>query len=210
MDASAGALFGHEFLPGLEEVHGQAHEVVDASELGIGPPRGDAIIADEMANDGAVLLLDVGAVILLPGAAPSEREAFARAVALERLVDERRAVIAIEAAQGHGPAAADFVDGGGDPMLAFAPEGLQLDPTGGDVDGAQGEEEDPLRPGAAVGDQIDLAEARGRVGPRGERANRDLLLEPGARPGGGGPAPGIASPRRGQQAGEGGPAGLAH
>jgi hypothetical protein len=55
----------HEFLDGLEEVHVQARQGVDAAELGIGGLGGEAIIPDEAAHDGAVLLLDVGTSFFL-------------------------------------------------------------------------------------------------------------------------------------------------
>jgi hypothetical protein len=65
-------VLAHELLPRLEEVDVQAGEPIDAPELGIGGLGGEAIIADELAPDGPVLLLDVGAVVLLPGAAAGE------------------------------------------------------------------------------------------------------------------------------------------
>jgi hypothetical protein len=55
-----------------EEVNVQPSALVDAREPGIGRARGEAIIADEVAPDGAVLLLDVHAVVLLPGATAGE------------------------------------------------------------------------------------------------------------------------------------------
>ena len=48
------------FCTGLEEV------AIDARELGIGGLGGEAIIADELADDGAVLLFNMGAVVLEP------------------------------------------------------------------------------------------------------------------------------------------------
>ena len=43
----------------------QAGEAVDALQLPIGGPGGEAIIPDELADDGAVLLLDERLVVLL-------------------------------------------------------------------------------------------------------------------------------------------------
>ncbi len=70
---------GHELLHGLEEIHVQAGEPVDAGELRIGGVGGEAIIADEVAHDGAIFLLDVGTVILLPGATTGEGDPLASA-----------------------------------------------------------------------------------------------------------------------------------
>jgi len=51
--------FTDELLDGLEEVHVQAGELIDAGQLSIGGFGGKAIIADELAHDGAVLLPDI-------------------------------------------------------------------------------------------------------------------------------------------------------
>ena len=77
-------------------------ELIDARELSIGRAGREAIIADELPDDGAVLLLDVGAVILLPGAAAGEGDPALPAVVVEALVDELAAVIAVEAEERHG------------------------------------------------------------------------------------------------------------
>ena len=63
------ARFGDEPLDGLEEIGVEANEAVDARELGKGGLGRVAIVADELADDCAVLLLDVGAVVLAVGAA---------------------------------------------------------------------------------------------------------------------------------------------
>ena len=55
--ARAVPTLAHELLDGLEEIHVQAGQFVDARELRIGGLRGKAIIPDELADDGAVLLL---------------------------------------------------------------------------------------------------------------------------------------------------------
>jgi hypothetical protein len=90
------ASFTDELLDGLEEVHVQPGEVVDAGKLSIGRFGGEAIIADELADDGAVLLLDVGTVVLLPSAAAHKGDALAPTVVEERAVDELRAVVPAE------------------------------------------------------------------------------------------------------------------
>ena len=54
----------HKLLHRLEEVHVEASERVAARELRIGRLGGEAIIADEVAHDGAVFLLDVGVKVM--------------------------------------------------------------------------------------------------------------------------------------------------
>lgn len=95
VDAGAGAVLGHELLHGLEEVDVQAREPIDAGELGIGRLGGEAIIADEVPHDRAVLLLDVGAVVLLPGATAGEGDPARVAVVVQALVDELAAVVTV-------------------------------------------------------------------------------------------------------------------
>src|SRR6266566_1984675 len=101
-NAGTVAVLAHELLHRLEEVDVQPSEPIDAPELGIGGLGGEAIIADELTHDGPVLLLDVGAVILLPGAAAGEGDPALPAVVVEALVDELAAVIAVEAEERHG------------------------------------------------------------------------------------------------------------
>src|ERR1700730_2928775 len=96
VDAGALASLGQEFLHGLEEVHVQAGEAADAGELRIGGPGGEAIIADELPDHRAVLLLDVGVVVLFPGAAVGEGDPLALTPGVERVVDELRAVVAVD------------------------------------------------------------------------------------------------------------------
>jgi hypothetical protein len=167
------------FLDGLEEVHVEASEAIDAGELRIGGLGREAIIADEAAHDGAVLLLDVGTVVFLVGAAPGEGDVHPLAVVVEDAVDELRAVVAIEA-EGHRQPLLDVMDGAAHAALAFAPDGIELDPAGADVDRAEGVQGEPLGARPAVGDEIDLEEAEPGIIPVGEGAEGDLVLEPGA------------------------------
>ncbi len=96
-----------------------------------------------------------------------------------------------------------MVDGAPDAHLAFAPDGIELDPGRGDVDGAEGVEVEALGAAATVGDEIDLHEARARIVPVGEGADGDLVLEEGAGAGGGGPAERALGAGGRQQPGEG-------
>ena len=59
---------------------------------------GVAIIADERADEGAVLLLDMGTVVLLVGAAAGEGHALPLAPGIQVVVDELRAVVTVQAA----------------------------------------------------------------------------------------------------------------
>ena len=67
MGAGAPAGFAHELLHRLKEVHVPAGEPVHALQLPKGGRGREAIIADEVAHHGAVLLLDVGAIFFAMG-----------------------------------------------------------------------------------------------------------------------------------------------
>ena len=209
MHARAAALLAHELLDRLEEVDVQAREVIHASELRIGGLGSVAIIADERADDGAVLLLDMGTVVLLVGAAAGEGDALALAPGIQVVVDELGAVVAVQAAQGHRQTLADVVDGGADSFLALAPDDLEVDPRGRDIDGAERVEVEALGRGAAVGDQVQFEEAGLGVGPLGKGADGDLVLEPGAGAGRREAPVREGAPKGRQEAGEGGGADLA-
>ena len=101
------------------------------------------------------------------------------------------------------------MDGGADSFLALAPDGLEVDPRGRDIDGAEGVEVEALGRGAAVGDQVQFEEAGLGVGPLGEGADGDLVLEPGAGAGRREAPVGQGAPKGRQEAGEGGGADLA-
>ncbi len=161
---------------------------------------GEAIIADELADDGAVLLFDMGAV--LPGPTAGEGDAALPAVVVQALVDELTTVIAIEPEERHGQALAHPMHAPAHPLVPLTPDRLELDPGGGNVDRAEGAEVKALRTAAAVGDQIDLEEPWAGVVPLGEGADGDLVAEPGADPRGGGPTRGPGGACGGEQPAE--------
>jgi uncharacterized lipoprotein YmbA len=67
------------------------------------------------------------------------------------------------------------------PAMPFVPDGLELDPSGGDIDRAERVQKDPGRALDAVGDQIHLEGVRGGLVLLGARSKGDLRLQPGAR-----------------------------
>ena len=137
-----------------------------------------------------------------------KRDALPPAVVVQDPIDERRAVVAVEPGQGDRQPLAHGLHPGGDPIVAFPPQGLQLDPAGHHVHRAQRVEVEALAAAAAVSDQIDLAEARARVIPVGEGPDGNLLLEPGAGVRRGGAPPGVLGAGGSEQARQGRPAGL--
>src|SRR3970282_2458258 len=91
----------------------------------IGEPAagGGAVVsipADQLANVGPVLLLDVGVVVLLVGTAAGELDLLGAAVADQVVVEELAAVVGVDAAEAEGQALAHVLEGGDDPSLALA------------------------------------------------------------------------------------------
>jgi hypothetical protein len=82
----------------------QSHERVHALELSKGGPGNEVIIADEVADDGAVLLRHVGIVVLLPGPAAGEGDVMAPTPGQEVVIDELTAIVAVQAHQAAGTA----------------------------------------------------------------------------------------------------------
>ena len=180
-DAAADADARDELLHRLEEVHVQPQETIHHAEGRVGGLGGVAIIADPATDDGAVLLLDVRAVVLPIGPPPGEGDALPLAVVPEQLVDELGARITVPAEQGHRQALAGVMNRAAHALLALAPHRLELGPTGDDVDGAQGTEVEAEGAGPAVGDEIAFEEAGARIVPVGKGADGDLVFEPRAR-----------------------------
>jgi len=106
----------------------QAGEPIDAPELGIGGGGGEAIIADEVPDHGPVLLLDMGAVVFLPGTTAGKGDAALMTVVVQVLVDELTAVIAVEAEERHGQPLPHAMHAAAHVLVALAPDGLELDP----------------------------------------------------------------------------------
>jgi hypothetical protein len=166
-------------------------------------------MADQRAHDRPVLLLHLRAIVLVIGAAPREGQSGPVAGVQQRAIDELGAVVGIQAAERHGQAPSNLMDGALDAGEVLAPQRVELHPAGRDVDGAQRIEKEGPGGRPAVRDQIDFQEARLGVIPLGKRPNGDLVLEPGAGPGGAGAAPRPMGARRGEQSLERGEAGLA-
>ena len=70
-----------------------------------------------------------------------------------------------------------MIHGAADPLLAHAPDGLELCPDYGHVHGAKGGEEEALCALAAVKDQVSLKGAHRSAFPLTPRLDRHLALE---------------------------------
>src|SRR5437879_3613428 len=90
------------------------------------------------------------------------------------------------------------------PLVPLAPDGLELDPGGGDVDCAERAEIKVPGAAAAVSHEVEFGKPRAGAVPLGEGAEGNLVPEPGAHVGGRGPVPRPRGARGGEQPAEGG------
>ena len=138
LDKVLKAVFGdrnERLLKTLRPIVAQVNELeprfqaMSPDELGKGGLGREPIMADQLAHNGAVLLLDERAVVLLPGPAPREGDALPPAVVIQDAIDEFGAVVAVKAGQGHRQALAHGLHVGGDaivPLPQSACRSIQL------------------------------------------------------------------------------------
>jgi len=158
--ARADAELAVEFDRGQEEVLEEAQFV--AIEIVAGRPslRGIvAQVAEQSADVGPVLLLDVSVVVLFVGTAARELDVMRLAVAPEMRMEELAAVVGVDAAQRERQRPAHLVESVADRLLALAEQGSRLSPGGVDVGEVERMAEVTGGRRAGVGDQIDLPEA---------------------------------------------------
>jgi len=158
----ADSLFGEEFDGGGEEV------VIESPFLGVevveeGDDIGviESLVAEPLADVGPVFLFDMGVVLFVVGAAAGEVDGVFSLgeVAVEVVVKEFGAVIAVEAEEGKGQGFFDIFDLGQDAGFAFSPGGALFVPGGGDVEAVDGVGEHAGERIAAVGDGVSFEEA---------------------------------------------------
>jgi len=135
---------------------------------------------------GPVFLFDVGVVLFVVGAAASELDGFFSLgeVAVEVVVEEFGAVIAVEAEEGEGQGFFDIFDLFQDSGFSFAPDGSLFRPAGSDIDTVDGVGEHAGEGFAAVGDGVGFEKAGEGLVPL-IRLNWDLVAEEGTGFGGG-------------------------
>ncbi len=121
----------------------------------------EAVIAEPLADVGPVFLFDVGVVLFVVGAAAGELDGrFSLGeVAIEVVVKEFGAVVAVEAEERERERGFDVMDLLEDAGFAFAPYGALFGPAGGDIDGVDGVSEHAGEGITAVGDGIGFEEA---------------------------------------------------
>jgi len=141
----------------LEQVHvePQLVSIEIVHRLG-GFRRLIAVPADELADVGPVLLLDMGVVVLLVRPTPGEADLPRVAVAEEMMVDELAAVVGVDIEDLEGQDLAHLREGLDDPALALPQDGPGLDPGRSDVGQVERVGEEPLAAAAAVRDRVEL------------------------------------------------------
>src|SRR5581483_8193682 len=127
-DAASFASLRRQLHRGLEEVHVQAQGAVELAQLPIGAFSLETIVADEVADDRAVLLLDEALIVLAGDATPGEADRMLLAVGHQLGVEELAAVVGVEATDREGEQALGAIEGGEDRVLGAIKQGQALGP----------------------------------------------------------------------------------
>src|ERR1039458_1345534 len=179
-DLGPAALLEHELLLG-EEVVGvdlvELPDLVQQTELDLGVK---AQVADELADMGPVLLLDMGAIVLVARPRAREGDLVLEAVGEQVGVDELAAVVGVDPDNREGELATDALDRLEDPDGSLVLHRPVDRPNRGDVGARQGEAEFATRVAPFVADEVDLDKAWPVLDPLGPGADGDLRLEQGA------------------------------
>src|SRR2546426_5758769 len=175
----ADALFADELDGGQEEVLEEAELMaVERVDGGEGGERVIPEIAEQFADVGPVLLLDVGVVVFLVGPPAGELDGVGLAVIVEVAVDELGAVIGVDAPQAEGQGELELGERVLNAVLVLAEDGPRLHPRRVDVGDVEGMHELAIGGVAGMTDEIDLREARrGDVPAIGLQG--DVVLEQG-------------------------------
>jgi len=146
---------------GLKEVHPEAQLVAVEGVDGFQGLRGIvAVPAQELAHMGPVLLLDVGIVVLLIGAAAGELDGGGLLAVLDQMVvEELAAVIGVQGAQGERQNVANFLKSVENPGFSPSLDSPGLHPGGKDVGEVERVEELALGGGPGVAHQVYLHRA---------------------------------------------------
>jgi len=158
----ADSFFGEEFHGGEEEVMKEPPfmgiEVIEErDDFGIV----EALVAEPLADMGPVLLLDMGIIVFMVGAASGELNGFIPfgKVFEEVIIEKLASIVTIEAAQGERQSLFDLFNLFEGIGFSFTPDGSLFSPTGGNIDAVDGIGEHTAEGIAAMGDGVGLKEA---------------------------------------------------
>jgi len=129
--------FAFELLGGHEKVEQGNQRLIDGGQEGLFLDPLKAVIADILADDGAVFLLDEAVVVLLVVAASGKGDAVVFAPDFRGVVDKFRAVIAVELIDRDKGGCFDVCQSLESPFMGVIEQGTQFNPARGDVGGGQ-------------------------------------------------------------------------
>ncbi len=183
----------------LKAVNREAPRAIDCRALPIGRLALESIVADQLADDRAMLLFD-GTVVVLPlGPTARAGDPLALTVREDRFVQERAPIVGSKPQQGERQALSSPREGLDDGVLAAMHEREVCRPARGDVGEHEGIEEGPFGALPTAGDAIGFHEPGPALRPCGEGTDRHVALDQCARLGRTHPTP-LARTRRPQQA----------
>ena len=131
-----------------------------------------AAVAHQPPHHRTVLLLDERLIVLLVGARPRHLDLLRAAPGHDDVVHERAVVVEVGAAEEPGEQALCAPDRLDDKAAVARYQWQALGPAGRNIHHRQRLDERPRDARAAVGDHVDLAEARRRIIPVVERTDR--------------------------------------
>ena len=99
MNLAPSSRFAAQFHRWLEEIHIEPNRSIQLSELPVGGFPNEAVVPNQLPNDGAVLLLDEALVIGLRHPPAGECDLFAGAIGQHGRVNEFAAIVRIQPKQ---------------------------------------------------------------------------------------------------------------
>lgn len=179
------AALAHQFHGRLKEVDVEPHRPIQFGQLAIGALALEAIVADELADDRAIFLLDKALIVLAISSTARKRDLLALTKGQDLGIEKLAPVVGVESQERKWEQLLGTTERLNDDMLTALGQGEAFGPASGDVGEDKRIEKAAFRTGAAMSDEISLDKARSGIVPIGEGTNRNLMFEQAASFGGG-------------------------
>ena len=157
--------FSDQFEGRLEKIHEQAHGTIEFGEKRRCFKTFEPAIANHPPNDGAILLLDEGLIVLLVRSATREDHSRLIAIRLQSLIHEYGVVVGVQSQKRKGQLLAQFGQHRTQQVLLPHEQGRAFRPSGRNIREDESLDETAARRGAAVCDEVGLHETRRRIIP---------------------------------------------
>ena len=139
---------------GWKKIHEQAHGTIKSGEKRRCFKTFEPAIANHPPNDGAILLLDEGLIVLLVRAAARKDNARLLAIRLQSLIHEYGVVVGVQSQKRKGQRLAQFGQHRTQQVLLPHEQGRAFRPSGRNIREDESLDETAARRGAAVRDEV--------------------------------------------------------